>query len=178
MPAMKLTPNAAMRARDVSRPRAEHLAEAEEAEASAAAGSRSRTGDAAKQARGGDKAKTPHPPSHSRRRSRRRTRATSGRDGPGSRDAGEAAGRAEDRVGPEVDLGRDLLCWSWAEFRRRDGHPVTSNLTRDEAATRSALITVSSYQVDLDLTGDEKTFGSVSVIRFGCAAPGSSTLST
>jgi aminopeptidase N len=61
------------------------------------------------------------------------------------------------------------------EFRRRDGHPVTSNLTRDEAATRSALITVSSYQVELDLTGDEKTFGSVSVIRFGCAAAGSST---
>jgi len=52
---------------------------------------------------------------------------------------------------------------------------VTSNLTRDEAATRSALITVSSYQVELDLTGDDTTFGSVSVIRFGCAAPGSST---
>ncbi len=51
---------------------------------------------------------------------------------------------------------------------------MTSNLTRDEAATRSALITVSSYQVDLDLTGDV-TFGSVSVIRFSCAAPGSST---
>jgi hypothetical protein len=33
MPAMKLTPNAAMRARDVSRPRAEHLAQAEAAEA-------------------------------------------------------------------------------------------------------------------------------------------------
>ncbi len=32
MPAMKLTPDAAMRARDVSRPRAEHLAEAEVAE--------------------------------------------------------------------------------------------------------------------------------------------------
>ena len=62
MPAMKLTPNAAMRARDVSRPRAEHLAEAEAAEASAVAGSRARTGDAANQARGGDKAKTPHPP--------------------------------------------------------------------------------------------------------------------
>ncbi len=62
MPAMKLTPNAAMRARDVSRPRAEHLAEAEAAEASAAAGSRARTGDAANQARGGDKAKTPRPP--------------------------------------------------------------------------------------------------------------------
>ena len=52
MPAMKLTPNAAMRARDVSRPRAEHLAEAEAAEASAAAGSRARTGEAVNQARG------------------------------------------------------------------------------------------------------------------------------
>ena len=52
---------------------------------------------------------------------------------------------------------------------------MTSNLTRDEAAARSALITVSSYEVDLDLTGDDETFGSVSVIRFGCAAPGSST---
>ena len=38
MPAMKLTPNAAMRARDVSRPRAEHLAEAEAAEARGSAG--------------------------------------------------------------------------------------------------------------------------------------------
>ena len=61
MPAMKLTPNAAMRARDVSRPRSEHLAEAEAAEASAAAGSRARTGDAANQVRGRDKAKTPQP---------------------------------------------------------------------------------------------------------------------
>ncbi len=37
MPAMKVTPGAAMRARDVSRPDAEHLAWAEEAEANAAA---------------------------------------------------------------------------------------------------------------------------------------------
>ncbi len=36
--AMKLTPNAAMRARDVSRPRAEHLAEAEAAEVKGSAG--------------------------------------------------------------------------------------------------------------------------------------------
>jgi hypothetical protein len=50
VPAMKLTPNAAMRARDVSRPRAEHLAEAEAAEASPPGSSRDRTasGDAAK----------------------------------------------------------------------------------------------------------------------------------
>ena len=38
MPTMKLTPNAAMRARDVSRPRAEHLAEAEAAEVRGSAG--------------------------------------------------------------------------------------------------------------------------------------------
>ena len=59
---MKLTPNAAMRARDVSRPRPEHLAEAEAAEASTAAGSRSRTGDAANRARDEDKTKAPRPP--------------------------------------------------------------------------------------------------------------------
>jgi aminopeptidase N len=52
---------------------------------------------------------------------------------------------------------------------------VTSNLTRDEAMTRSALIKVASYQVDLDLTGGDVTFGSVSVIRFGCRTPGSAT---
>ncbi len=55
---------------------------------------------------------------------------------------------------------------------------MASNLTRDEAAARSSLITVTSYQVDLDLTAradDDATFGSVSVIRFGCAVPGSAT---
>jgi hypothetical protein len=58
---MKLTPNAAMRARDVSRPRPEHLAEAEAAEASVAAGSRARTGEPVNQARGEDKTKPPQP---------------------------------------------------------------------------------------------------------------------
>jgi len=50
VPAMKLTPNAAMRARDVSRPRAEHLAEAEAAEAGPPGSSRERkaSGNAAK----------------------------------------------------------------------------------------------------------------------------------
>jgi hypothetical protein len=62
VPAMKLTPNAAMRARDVSRPRPEHLAEAEAAEASIAAGSRARTGEAANQDRREDRAKIPRPP--------------------------------------------------------------------------------------------------------------------
>jgi aminopeptidase N len=52
---------------------------------------------------------------------------------------------------------------------------VTSNLTRDEAAARSALITVASCEVDLDLTSGSETFVSVSVLRFDCAEPGAST---
>ena len=52
---------------------------------------------------------------------------------------------------------------------------MTANLTRDEAAARSAIITVGSYHVDLDLTGDDEVFGSASVIRFDCVAPGSAS---
>ncbi|HEY6310863.1 MAG TPA: aminopeptidase N [Streptosporangiaceae bacterium] len=51
---------------------------------------------------------------------------------------------------------------------------MTSNLTRDEAAARSALITVASYEVDLDLMSGSETFVSVSVLRFDCAGPGAS----
>ncbi|MGZ5400520.1 MAG: hypothetical protein ACXWDM_10950, partial [Nocardioides sp.] len=50
-----------------------------------------------------------------------------------------------------------------------------TNLTRDEAATRAALLDVESYTVDLDLTTSETTFGSTTTIRFACAQPGSST---
>jgi aminopeptidase N len=52
---------------------------------------------------------------------------------------------------------------------------VTSNLTREEAAARSALITVASYHVDLDLTRGDEVFGSVTVIRFDCTSPGSAS---
>ena len=52
---------------------------------------------------------------------------------------------------------------------------MTSNLTRDEAMARSALIQVTSYEVELDLLSSDTTFSSVSVIRFGCGAPGSAT---
>ena len=52
---------------------------------------------------------------------------------------------------------------------------MTSNLTRDEAMARSALIQVTSYEVELDLVEGDSTFGSVSVLRFSCGAPGSST---
>jgi aminopeptidase N len=50
-----------------------------------------------------------------------------------------------------------------------------ANLTRDEARERAALITVSSYQVDLDLTGGDDVFDVSCVIRFTCAFPGAST---
>jgi aminopeptidase N len=52
---------------------------------------------------------------------------------------------------------------------------VAANLTRDEARERSALVTVGSYQVELDLTGGDATFRSVSKIRFDCARPGAGT---
>jgi len=52
---------------------------------------------------------------------------------------------------------------------------VAPNLTREEARERSALIKVTSYQVDLNLTQGDETFGSQCVIRFSCAAPGAGT---
>jgi aminopeptidase N len=51
---------------------------------------------------------------------------------------------------------------------------VTSNLTRDEAGERARLLRTDSYQVELDLTGGESTFGSTATIRFSCVSPGES----
>ncbi len=50
-----------------------------------------------------------------------------------------------------------------------------TNLTREEARSRADLLSVDSYTVELDLTTDERTFGSTTVIRFGCSRPGAST---
>src|SRR3954447_20658488 len=50
-----------------------------------------------------------------------------------------------------------------------------TNLTRDEAATRAALLDVTSYSIDLDLTTGDKTFGSTTTIRFTCTEPGADT---
>jgi aminopeptidase N len=52
---------------------------------------------------------------------------------------------------------------------------VAANLTRDEARERSGLISVGSYRVELDLTGGDATFRSVSRIGFDCARPGAAT---
>lgn len=50
-----------------------------------------------------------------------------------------------------------------------------TNLTRDEAATRAALLDITSYAVDLDLTTHETTFGSTTTLEFTCREPGSAT---
>jgi aminopeptidase N len=52
---------------------------------------------------------------------------------------------------------------------------VASTLTRDEARERARLLDVHSYRVDLDLTGGETTFTSVTTVAFGCARPGASS---
>ena len=49
------------------------------------------------------------------------------------------------------------------------------NLSRDEAAIRSSLIEVESYEVDLDLDQGSEVFGSSSTIKFRCSTPGAST---
>jgi aminopeptidase N len=54
-----------------------------------------------------------------------------------------------------------------------------TNLTREEATARAALIDVTSYTVDLDLTKAEEdgiqTFGSTSTVAFTCRGPGAET---
>jgi aminopeptidase N len=52
---------------------------------------------------------------------------------------------------------------------------MASNLTRDEARDRARLLSVASYQVELDLTGDEETFRSATTVRFSAAAAGTAT---
>ncbi|MGO9501682.1 MAG: aminopeptidase N [Streptosporangiaceae bacterium] len=52
---------------------------------------------------------------------------------------------------------------------------MPSKLTRDEARERARLLDVSSYHVELDLTGGDGGFGSVTTISFGCSSPGAST---
>jgi aminopeptidase N len=50
-----------------------------------------------------------------------------------------------------------------------------ADITREETATRAGLLRVRSYDVELDLTGADETFRSVSVIRFDCTEAGAAT---
>ena len=45
------------------------------------------------------------------------------------------------------------------------------SLTVDGARTRAAALSVQSYDVDLDLTQGERTFGSTTTIKFTASAP-------
>src|ERR1700749_4458612 len=45
-------------------------------------------------------------------------------------------------------------------------------LTFEEARERSQLLDVRGYRVDLDVAGGSAAFGSATVVRFGCRAPG------
>ncbi|MEE6310898.1 aminopeptidase N [Plantactinospora veratri] len=49
------------------------------------------------------------------------------------------------------------------------------SLTRVAAAERAALLTVESYDIELDLTGPAERFRSTSTVRFRAAAPGAGT---
>ncbi|MFC5380300.1 aminopeptidase N [Aquipuribacter nitratireducens] len=51
-----------------------------------------------------------------------------------------------------------------------------TNLTRDEAQARAALVETHSYDVDLDLTGGPDTFRSTTVARFRVREPGTTFL--
>jgi len=78
---------------------------------------------------------------------------------------------------PEADGAAGSRTWEdhRSTPRSRREHLVSTNLTRDEARTRAELITVDSYQVELDLTGGDTTFRSVATIEFGCSQPGAAT---
>ena len=51
-------------------------------------------------------------------------------------------------------------------------------LTLEEARERSRLLDVRAYRVELDVTGGGEAFGSVTVVRFGCRAPGAGSSSS
>ncbi|MFC3999237.1 aminopeptidase N [Nocardiopsis sediminis] len=52
---------------------------------------------------------------------------------------------------------------------------MAGNLTRDEARERARILSVTSYDVELDLTHGDQTFLSRTVVRFDSAEPGAAT---
>ncbi|MDQ3096317.1 MAG: aminopeptidase N, partial [Actinomycetota bacterium] len=49
------------------------------------------------------------------------------------------------------------------------------NLTRGEAGERARILDVATYDISLDLTTSDTTFGSTTVVRFSCSEPGASS---
>jgi len=50
-----------------------------------------------------------------------------------------------------------------------------NTLSRSEAVERALLVREVTYEIHLDLTGDDRTFGVQTTVRFGCSEPGAST---
>jgi aminopeptidase N len=75
----------------------------------------------------------------------------------------------DDPGDPRTGVGYPVT--SRQNIPRRD-HDVASTLTRAEARDRGRLLDVHSYRVELDLTGGDTTFRSVTTVAFGCARPG------
>ena len=88
------------------------------------------------------------------------------------------AGQDLYRVGANSWLNRDTVAdrvgWPLSASRRTSGAWLTA-LTYEEAQERSRLIDVFGYRIELDVTGRDDMFGSVTVVRFGCRAPGAGT---
>jgi aminopeptidase N len=92
-------------------------------------------------------------------------------------------GQAPYGVGANSWLNRDPEMLGPACRRRRAGRLAAirntltpgaclTALTYEEAQERARLLDVRGYRIELDLTGGDDVFGSVTVIRFGCRAPG------
>ena len=92
-------------------------------------------------------------------------------------------GQAPYGVGANSWLNRDPEMLGPARRRRRAGRLAAirntltpgaclTALTYEEAQERARLLDVRGYRIELDLTGGDDVFGSVTVIRFGCRAPG------
>jgi hypothetical protein len=81
------------------------------------------------------------------------------------------AGQDLYRVGVNSWLNRDAAAdrvgWPLSGSRRTPGAWLTA-LTHEEAQERSRLIDVFGYHIELDVTGRDDMFGSVTVVRFGC----------
>ncbi len=78
--------------------------------------------------------------------------------------------RDREVLGPAIRRD-DPVGWPLSGTRRPRGECVTA-LTYEEAQERSRLLDVRGYRVELDVTGGGEEFGSVTVVRFGCRAPG------
>jgi hypothetical protein len=66
---------------------------------------------------------------------------------------------------------QEPVSWPLSDHADRRENRVTA-LTFAEARERSRLLDVSGYRVELDVTGGGEAFGSATVVRFGCRAPG------